>query len=88
MLSDRTIREINDQIQREVRDARTSFDHDEKLACYERIAALKSALDPQPTRGDILTELAEALAGTTPTHAPQTTPADALITAICNLRRR
>jgi hypothetical protein len=49
MLSQNAIREIENQIERELRDARWSDDHSEKLQCYERIAVLRSTIAPQPT---------------------------------------
>lgn len=88
MLTDRTIREINEQIQSEVRGARMAFNHAEKLECYERISALTAALDPQPTRQQILTELAEAIAVAqkAPKHR-DARPVDLIADLIANFRR-
>lgn len=90
MLSDNIRREIENQIERELRDARMAFDHAEKLECYERIAALKAALDPQPTREQILTELAEAISEAQKTMPSSDNPtlAETLVDLVGSFRRR
>lgn len=60
MLSERNIREINTQIEKELRDMRGFFSDGVEVH-VARIAALKSLLDPQPTQKDILEQLASAL---------------------------
>jgi hypothetical protein len=63
MLSDHNVRKINDQIANELNtvDSWTASD-DEKTAALDRIAKLKALLMPQPSREQILSELADAIA--------------------------
>lgn len=64
MLSDRNIAEMNRQIAAELRNADSICSTpEEKMQALERIAKLRELLTPQPTREDILTELASALKG-------------------------
>lgn len=62
MLSNDNIRQINDLIRKEIR-AYDSWgaDADDKSAALENIAKLQALLTPQPSRSDILAELADAL---------------------------
>lgn len=64
MLSDNNIRRINEQIARELRNVNSiTTNNSEKMAALERVAKLKELLEDtkQPSRGDILSELADAL---------------------------
>ena len=66
MLSDRNIREINNQIATELRTVNSIISSDEKkMAAIERIAKLKALLEEtpseQPSRQSILKEVATAL---------------------------
>lgn len=72
MLSTTNVRKINDQIERELRGVSGAFtSHEDKMAAIERITQLKSLLSPQPTRQEILSELAAALKEqSTPTPQP------------------
>lgn len=87
MLSDDNIRKINDQIESEVRDLGSFMTDDEdKPAILDRITKLKALLSPQPTRSDILAELAAAL--TEAQRNPPPTFADNLIDQIVASFRR
>lgn len=62
MLSNDNIREINRSIERELRNVSSIATSDEeKVAALDRIAKLKALLYPQPTREELLAELATAL---------------------------
>jgi DNA-directed RNA polymerase specialized sigma subunit len=62
MLSSHTVHKINNQIQDELRIVdRFTTSHQEKMEALERIAELKKLITPQPTRSEILEELATAL---------------------------
>jgi uncharacterized protein YoaH (UPF0181 family) len=67
MLSDTNIRKINNLIEEEVRDM-WRLDHEEKMAAIERIAALKSILDPAPTAEQIANALKSSTSPKTQTH--------------------
>lgn len=63
MLSDYNIRKINEQITSELRIADSyGATHAEKMEAFERVAKLQALLNPQPSRTDILQELATAFA--------------------------
>lgn len=83
MFSSDNVREINRQIDRELREVRMSDDHNEKLAAIDRIAKLKALLSPQPSREEILAEVADALA-----HHVPATPAPTQPSPILELIRR
>jgi len=87
MLSDQNVRRINNQIADELRtvDSICSSDQ-EKIAAIDRIAKLKSLLTPQPSRSDILAELAEALVEAQ--RNPKPTFADHLVSDILSALRR
>jgi hypothetical protein len=62
MLSDQNVRMINVRIGNELRTLDSiCSSQEEKLEAIERIAKLKELLTPQPSRSDILRELAIAL---------------------------
>ena len=86
MLSDHNVQKINDQISDELRIVDGAFtSHTDKMEAIERINQLKSLLSPQPTRQDILAELALAIKEqNTPTTQ---SPAD-LVTEIFAAFRR
>jgi hypothetical protein len=67
MLSDTNTRKINNLIEEEVRDM-WRLDHEEKMAAIERIAALKSILDPAPTAEQIANALKWSTSPKTQTH--------------------
>lgn len=71
MLSQNNINKINDAIADEMHTVTGAFiSHEDKTAAIERIAQLKELLNPQPSRQDILRELAAALKEqSTPTSA-------------------
>jgi hypothetical protein len=48
MLSDRNIRQINREIDRELSDM-WHLDHEDKMAAIERVAELRKILEPVPT---------------------------------------
>jgi hypothetical protein len=48
MLSDRNIRQINREIERELGDM-WHLDHEDKMAAIERVAELRKILEPVPT---------------------------------------
>ena len=63
MLSDRNVRKITDQIERELRNVSDPFASDEKKAAsLERIAQLKGLMSETPSRESIIQELASAIA--------------------------
>lgn len=74
MLSDRNVRELNSMIEKEMREMRWADTHAEKLECVDRIAKLKELLHPQPSRKQILADLAEALAEVPTPAIPQSSP--------------
>ncbi len=87
MLSQSTISNINDQIGRELRIVKDWMKDDaEKDAALERIAKLKDLLNPQPSRTDILQELANALVNAHPNQPA--TPAPSPLTLIVELLGR
>jgi hypothetical protein len=62
MLSDSVIRKINDQIEADLRVLPSNWSSAEsKATALDRIAQMKALLNPQPSRTDILSELAEAI---------------------------
>lgn len=62
MLSNEVARKINRQIENEMRDLNSTFtSNEDKLAIIDRISKLKQLLEPQPSRSDILDELATAI---------------------------
>lgn len=63
MLTDKNVHEINKQIERELRVVNSFVsDNEDKAAALDRIAKLEQLITPpQPSRRDILTELADAL---------------------------
>lgn len=68
MLSDRNVRDINSAITSELRNVDSMFtSNEDKMAALERISKLKSLLSPQPTRQEIIAELATALKEASPT---------------------
>lgn len=86
MLSASNVQKINDQIKRELRTVdRFVASDEEKMAAIERVAELKKLLTPQPTRQEILQELAAALveARSNPTP-PQ--PRDFIDAFFCAIR--
>lgn len=88
MLSDRNVRKINDQIANELRTVGGAFTSAvDKAAALDRIAKLQALLTPQPSREDILTELAAAIVDETKKpHQPSPT-ALAIETLITRLAR-
>lgn len=84
MLSDRNVKEINRQIEREIREANWADTHQEKMDAIERIATLKALLYPQPSQKEILEQLATALQSQ-PT-APRN-PADLVTEIFATFRR-
>jgi len=87
MLNDNNIREINNQINRELRNVNSICKSpDEKLQALDRIAKLKALLTPQPSREEILSELAAALVEAQ--RNPPATFADNLINDIVGHFRR
>jgi hypothetical protein len=86
MLSNDNIRNINRQIASELRTVGAYMSSNEdKAAALARIAQLQSLLNPQPTRQDILAELAAALTAQTP--APTRTTAESILDILANVRR-
>jgi hypothetical protein len=86
MLSQTTVNKINDQIRRELHTVNSSFSsHEDKMEALERIAKLKELLNPQPSRQDILRELAIAL---TDRQTPTPHSASDLVTEIFATFRR
>lgn len=92
MLSDRNIIEINRQIERELKTVDSWMsDADDKTAALKRIAKLKALLDPQPSREEILKELANAIVVAERSKTETTTstpPAPDLISDLVTLFRR
>lgn len=87
MLTDTTVREINRQIQREVSSLSSICIADEdKPAILERIAALTKILQPQPTREELIAELAAAIVEIQKDSAPS--PADNLVDVLNGIFRR
>jgi hypothetical protein len=87
MLSEDNIDKINDLIDDELRTASGAFtSHEDKQKAIERITQLKSLLSPQPTRQDILKELAAALQEQSTPATPST--ADLLSEILTTFRRR
>lgn len=86
MLSNDNIRNINRQIENELRDVNSiRLSDEEKSAALDRIIKLKSLLTTQPSREEILAELADALAEAQ--RNPPPTFADNLMTDIVGLLR-
>jgi septal ring factor EnvC (AmiA/AmiB activator) len=87
MLSSTNVRKINDQIERELRDVNSIVtSNEDKIAALDRIARLKALLNPQPSRSDILSELASAFVEAQRTPPP--TPADNFANALADIFRR
>ena len=87
MLSNHNVHKINRQIENELRIVGSIITSDEdKTAALDRIIKLKALLTPQPSREDILAELAEALVEAR--RNPTPTFADTLVSEILNAIRR
>lgn len=87
MLSEENIELINKQITKEVKSLEGFFTSDEdKPAILDRIAKLIALLSPQPSRQEILSELAAAIVAE---HKTPTEPdfMDDISTIIANFRR-
>jgi|RhiMetStandDraft_4_1073278.scaffolds.fasta_scaffold23783_1 hypothetical protein len=86
MLSQSNINKINDAIADEMRTVTGAFtSHEDKTAAIERIAQLKELLNPQPSRQDILRELAAALKEQSTPTTPNT--ADVIADIFATFRR-
>lgn len=90
MLSDSNVRRINDQIERQLRDLRfADAGSPEALAILIQIKEMQTLLNPQPTRSDILKELAEAIRATpAPEETKEPSAADLLAEIVATFRRR
>lgn len=87
MLSEDNIAKINDQIDDELHNADRPFSsHKDRMEALERAVTLKSLLSSQPTRQDILAELASALLKEKSAPAPQS-PADLITEIFATFRR-
>ena len=86
MLSQDNIAKINDLIDDELRTASGAFtSHTDKMEALDRVATLKALLTPQPSRNDIIRELATALKEQ---NAPaQQSPADLVTEFFATFRR-
>ena len=87
MLTDRNVREINRLIEAEVREYRMSFDQDEKLEAVARIRALQNLLQPQPTREELIAELAQAIVDAKPTETREPTASELFADILGAFRR-
>lgn len=91
MLSDSNIRKINDQIKKEL-DTVDSWvsDADDKAAALKRITKLNALLNPQPSREEILKELADAIVNADRTRNPHAQPTSAsdLVSELVTMFRR
>jgi hypothetical protein len=90
MLSDRNTRMINDHIERSLRDLRMEdAGSPEAIAIINQIAEMQKLLTPQPTRSDILEELAKALhENPAPATPKDPTAADLIADILGSFRRR
>jgi hypothetical protein len=87
MLSQDNIDKINDLIDDELHTANGAFtSHKDKMEAIERVATLKALLTPQPSRTDILRELATALTEAKRTPASQS-PSDLIADILSTFRR-
>lgn len=88
MLSDSNIRQINRQIAAELRIVDSSIrSHAEKMVALERVTKLQTLLSPQPSREEILSELAASIVEAQRNPQPPT-PAENLIADLATLFRR
>ena len=86
MLSTSNIRQINDQIRKELRTVDSFVTSDEdKAAAMTRIVQLKSLLDPQPTADELVNKLAAALTSSTQKSTP--TAAETVLEALLKFGR-
>lgn len=89
MLSNENIRKINRQIESELRNS-TAFmaSNEDKMAALDRVAKLKSMLEPTPEPADLRKTIVQELAALiAETQKPEPTQVDTLIEALFGNRR-